>query len=312
MSLVTRENVAGRGGWKVTPLGRVVRPVRMRPEHPLPPMQVDAKKKDTKKKDGDDKGDERKKRKKREKDPDSRARRRTIDPTKWGSTHLKGMFLDMEVVGMKKMDFSLNARYADQEGGSDESDSESEDEHRADEAATLEEPILIAPSPPVSPNTRTRTPSAEPIPPPALALQRFPSPQPPSLLPVNTDITLEKKQTLDFLASFFDGKDDSDWVGRESVGSDIDEEELTKGDVLHAQDAAGDEDFEVVPQDTSVRNATIASIDAEHDIVMDVDVLPVPVATPKPQTQQQKQVTNLKDLFAPREEEGTLTFHLTV
>ena len=36
MSLVTPDNVHTRGGWRVTPLGRIVRPIRMRPEHPLP------------------------------------------------------------------------------------------------------------------------------------------------------------------------------------------------------------------------------------------------------------------------------------
>ncbi len=95
MSLVTAENVNERPGWKVTPMGRIIRPVRIRPEHPLgEPLEV--KKVKRKLKDdgkGDDKGEEKKKRKKREKQPDTRARRKTIDPTRWGSVHLKGMFL---------------------------------------------------------------------------------------------------------------------------------------------------------------------------------------------------------------------------
>ena len=39
-----------------------------------------------------------KKRKKRIKPPVTRARRRTIDPTMWGSVHLKGMFLEVDGV----------------------------------------------------------------------------------------------------------------------------------------------------------------------------------------------------------------------
>ena len=40
MSLVTPENVATRGGWRVTPTGRLIRPMRMRPLHPLPEPKV--------------------------------------------------------------------------------------------------------------------------------------------------------------------------------------------------------------------------------------------------------------------------------
>ncbi|KAJ7056511.1 hypothetical protein C8F01DRAFT_1156449, partial [Mycena amicta] len=37
MELVTPETAAQRAGWKVTEMGRVLRPMRMRPERPLPP-----------------------------------------------------------------------------------------------------------------------------------------------------------------------------------------------------------------------------------------------------------------------------------
>ena len=36
MSLVTPENVSSRSGWHITPMGRIVYPIRMRPEKPLP------------------------------------------------------------------------------------------------------------------------------------------------------------------------------------------------------------------------------------------------------------------------------------
>ena len=75
-------------------MGRIVRPVRMRPERPLMPQTRSVLGRDTKRKVG---GKETggKEKKMRVKEPDTRARRRTIDPTKWDSVHLKGMFLDV-------------------------------------------------------------------------------------------------------------------------------------------------------------------------------------------------------------------------
>ena len=86
MSLVDPSNASSRSGWKVTAMGRIVRPIKMRPEKPLPPQLHSAQ--TANRKDG-------KERKKRAKDPDYRARRRMIDPTKWDSVHLKGMWLDV-------------------------------------------------------------------------------------------------------------------------------------------------------------------------------------------------------------------------
>ena len=40
MSLVTPENVATCRGWRVTPTGHLIRPMRMRPLHPLPEPTV--------------------------------------------------------------------------------------------------------------------------------------------------------------------------------------------------------------------------------------------------------------------------------
>ncbi|EEB97184.1 hypothetical protein MPER_03547, partial [Moniliophthora perniciosa FA553] len=85
MSLVTRENAAQRPGWKVMPSGRIVRPMKMRPEKPLHPPT-----------------DEKKtarpvKEKRRVKVPDTRARRRTIDVTKWGGVYLRGSLLDGQI-----------------------------------------------------------------------------------------------------------------------------------------------------------------------------------------------------------------------
>lgn len=70
----------------MTPSGRIVRPMRMRPERPLEPMRNDLSISNTKGVNG--------KVKKRAKPPPVRARRRLIDPTKWDSAYLRGVFLD--------------------------------------------------------------------------------------------------------------------------------------------------------------------------------------------------------------------------
>ncbi|KAM6504155.1 hypothetical protein JOM56_001098 [Amanita muscaria] len=93
MSLVTKENAPERPGWVVTPLGRVVQPIKMRPGRPLADT-------DTKTDKGKEKGQE--KAKKGRTGPGkavARARRKTIDMLKYGSVHLKGVFVDVAVPG---------------------------------------------------------------------------------------------------------------------------------------------------------------------------------------------------------------------
>lgn len=72
----------------MTAMGRIVKPVRMRPDHPFPePLQSTSQAKAEKGKQGT-------KKKRRIKVPPVRARRRTIDPTMWGFIQLKGVFLE--------------------------------------------------------------------------------------------------------------------------------------------------------------------------------------------------------------------------
>ncbi|KAJ7597219.1 hypothetical protein C8J56DRAFT_817604 [Mycena floridula] len=84
MSLVTPENYQQHPGWKMTSVGKLLRPMRMRPGKPLPPPLQLATKPDV---------EGTKKRKKREKSHDTRARRKTIDVTRWGGERLSGAFL---------------------------------------------------------------------------------------------------------------------------------------------------------------------------------------------------------------------------
>ncbi|RDB27670.1 putative RNA-binding protein P16F5.06 [Hypsizygus marmoreus] len=281
MSLVTPENVAERGGWKVTELGRVVRPVRMRPERPLPPpIEVKAKVK----KDGKD--GEKKKKKKRVKEPDVRARRRTIDVTRWGSVHLKGMFLEMEVVGTKR-DGGEEGRMVDIDMESDASEEESQE----DEEEDAEDEANVA---------ALAKEASAPLPP-AAASTSAPKPTPRNVVTEsNTDVALEKGASLSLLATLFGDKDDSDWVGRESVGSDIDEDTLTKRPGMMLDGDDDDEGFEVVPRDDDEMGDS-PNDEEEASPATEIVQKPSPPAQP---TQKQQQATKLKDLFAPREEEA--------
>ncbi|KAG6867058.1 hypothetical protein C0993_007147, partial [Termitomyces sp. T159_Od127] len=270
MSLITPENVATRGGWTVTPLGRILRPMRMRPSHPLPPPKED-KKMLSKGKGG--------KLKKKVREPDMRARRRTIDMTRYGSVHLKGMFLDMEMMdigeGQEKKGLEVEV-----EDDTVESDTEAlqEEQEVTAEAETSRTSELAKSVPPLI-NAHIA-----------------------SLPDNNTDIAAEKKQTLDVLASLFGHENDADWVGRESVDSDMDETEMS---IRHRMvvDADDDGDFEVVPMEA---DATSVPPQKRSTNVMPNEPMDVETKMPVPPTSAKvkQEPTKLKDLFAPREEDA--------
>lgn len=302
MSLVTAENVNERPGWKVTPMGRIIRPVRIRPEHPLgEPLEV--KKVKRKLKDdgkGDDKGEEKKKRKKREKQPDTRARRKTIDPTRWGSVHLKGMFLEVHDTG-ERPKTDMNLGYTEKEDEESE-ESDTSDEEEVDSKQVVEPPI------PIPIETKTSLVPASTVPAaPAPTIEPVTIPTPVLSLPAVTeddgDITMEKTKTLDLLNSLFGGKE---WGGQESVGSDVDEEELTKGMQIQV-DAGEDDEIEEVPMDVDVVDNAVETEEEESEEEESVEA--VPEKHQEPPTVKQQQATKLKDLFAPREDEGKNMFH---
>ncbi|KAG6901679.1 hypothetical protein C0995_009234 [Termitomyces sp. Mi166 len=278
MSLVTPENVATRGAWTVTPLGRTLRPMRMRPSRPLPPPKED--KVLSKGKAG--------KVKKKVREPDTRARRRMIDMTRYGSVHLKGMFLDMEMTDVGREE--ERKKGPEVEDDSDESEAEaSQEEEEADVAAG--EAVEEA--------GKTVT---------LKVIESTPPPAPPPLVNTsvvadnNTDIAAEKKQTLDLLTSLFGNKDDGDWVGRESVDSDVDETNIAKRHRM-VVDANDDGDFEVVPMNV---DDTPVSLQKHNE--KETPVEPIEVETealvPQPSTEKKQQAIKLKDLFAPREEDA--------
>jgi hypothetical protein len=91
-SPLTEESIRKhRNGWRITATGRILYPARMRPERPLV-MKHWAKEV----KGRLAKSKEFRKRKKSSTVTGFRARRVTIDMVKWGSVHLKGVYMDAE------------------------------------------------------------------------------------------------------------------------------------------------------------------------------------------------------------------------
>ncbi|KDR80972.1 hypothetical protein GALMADRAFT_136042 [Galerina marginata CBS 339.88] len=315
MTLVSPENAAQRPGWKVSSLGRTTIPVKMRPAHPLieaheekKPKKSLAGKHDTKKADAE------KKKKKRVKDPDTRARRKVIDMTKYGSTHLKGMFLDLEVPISTKKPTVDEFKVVDEEFDSSSSDSERDENEAATTSAD------IPPQNNLPPNTKNSGPPSK-LSPPSLSSSPLP-PKNSSVQPLETfgtehdiDIQQEKTQSLNLLKSLF-GKDDfddddDDWVGQESVGSDIDVDELVKGDVMLV-DEDGGAAFEVVPKGGEPKKLPLTRAESsdgeeeeevEEQVKEDNMAVDLPASEPAPPKKKGSQKATLKDLFAPREEE---------
>ncbi|UZJ54334.1 hypothetical protein CBS101457_003654 [Exobasidium rhododendri] len=90
--ITDKEVTEGEWGWKKTPAGHLLRPLHMRPSHPLPrPTSgpVTPKEKDAKRK---SKGAVKK--------PMTRTRRVTIDPSRYGAIHLSGVMLDDGTEGL--------------------------------------------------------------------------------------------------------------------------------------------------------------------------------------------------------------------
>ncbi|KAI0676098.1 hypothetical protein C8Q78DRAFT_1075035 [Trametes maxima] len=275
MSLVNPDNASTRGGWRVTPTGRVIRPVRMRPDHPLP-EPVDAVRPDK------TKGKDAKGKKKKMRDPPSRARRRTIDPTKWGSTHLKGIFLEnaaaYPVPSAKRVDLAVVESSMSEDERSEEDneseDSESEQSSDEDDGGTDQDD---RPSPIQPTKTSTKSTPAAIIPPSYT----------PAVSTAPGDIAEETNQALNLLQSLFGDKDE--WGGAESVGSDV-EQELRGGDGKPNEIAVDSDDSE-------------STNDSEAAMQVDEPSAP-PAEDVAPPQAQGAQKTKLKDLFAPREEEA--------
>lgn len=272
MSLVTPSNAHQRPQWSVTPLGRLIRPMRMRPARPIG-LPVDVLK--AQNQSISFKSQEGKERRKRRRiaasTPPTRARRLTIDPLRWGSTHISGVFLERERVLMHP---ALDA--GGETGGKTRVSSEIEGDEEV-------EKILDASQSPADGNDEPSCSSSIPV-------DR-----------TNADLAAEKATALRLLHSMF-GEADEDWGGVEDVDSDMEREATAANAALHASqssslhDAA---DFEVVPATETV------SKKSSTDQRQAAQTITATAAAPRnPDSVQPPTVKKLKDLFAPREEEG--------
>ncbi|PWY99271.1 hypothetical protein BCV70DRAFT_115457 [Testicularia cyperi] len=95
MDVVTESEVeAGLAwGWKRTPAGHLVRPLRMRPDHPLPRPKPLTGSSGSAKADGDAEGSKQRRARVNPRPP-TKAHRITIDPTRYGAVHLSGPILE--------------------------------------------------------------------------------------------------------------------------------------------------------------------------------------------------------------------------
>lgn len=276
MSLVAPSNVRQRSRWCVTPLGRLIRPMRMRPARPIGlPLDVLKAQNQTLafKSQGGKEG--RKRRRTVASMPPTRARRLTIDPLRWGSTHISGVFLEGER--------ALTSPALDA-GGETSGKIGVSSEVEGDEEV---EKILDASQSPADDNDEPSAPPRS------------------SSIPVditNTDLAAENATALRLLHSMF-GEADEDWGGAEDVDSDMEREAATAANAApHASQSSSlhdTADFEVVP--AAQRASKKLSIDQRQA----AQTTTATAAAPRnPDPVQPPTATKLKDLFAPREEEG--------
>ncbi|KAF8552594.1 hypothetical protein OG21DRAFT_1498321, partial [Imleria badia] len=280
---------ASTPGWIATPSGRVVRPMRMRPERPLEPIRSELGASKVKGKV-----------KKRVKPPPARARRRLIDPTKWDSVYLKGVFLDSVPVPFSTSRYVLPPPSLVKHDIVDEEDEEETDEDGAD-SGVLSNPRQ--PVPQLVQDDAHAIPSAQQLPVAAVTTEFI-------------DVGDEANAALAMLGKIFGDKED--WDERES----LDEMEgLEDNEARDAQEMQVDEedDIEVVPRDFGVgerskptkkdkrkgkerltRDDDVVEAARDRDVEMEDNGPPVsgmlaPVVEPPPRT-------NLKALFAPKED----------
>ncbi|KAI0091618.1 hypothetical protein BDY19DRAFT_636048 [Irpex rosettiformis] len=292
MSPVTPENVSGRGGWKVTPLGRIIKPIRMRPEHPLPPLLESSKSAKVKIQKGKD-GKKTKKRV-RVKEPPVRARRRTIDPLKWGSTQLKGVFLEnVAAIGLEERKYpqvleeeadiesseDMDGEMGDVAGGREvEGTGSTNTSDEEDDLPSIPKPIPISQTPNLLPS----------VPPTSSSTGRTPTNA------TGSDLLQEKNAALGLLQSLFGGRDDDDWAGRESIDSDVEMDEQVPASTTGP---ALEDDIEEVPM--NIPTTTQAGKASQKQATPDAPNTP-PGEPSETQTAAPK--AKLKDLFAPQEE----------
>jgi len=288
MSLVTPENASSRPGWHVTPTGRILHPMRMRPQKPLPPVSGV-----TSNRAGNKDG---KKKRKREKPKLVRARRRAIDPTKWNSQHLKGAFLDSVVVAGDGDDLPVITPSQPYTSGDQEGSDPSSGEEEGDESDSSE------PEPVVKGSTTSESIDG----PPCIVHEKL------DAIDIEHDFNQERLRTLSLLDSMFGSLEgDQEWSVK-ALDSDVDTPEPPPARTSPSTKSS--------PQREAVRgpDSTPDSEEARGDSGNEGSS--AGVATPAPEraptsvtTRNANTKAKLKDLFAPQEEQGArfLTYYLS-
>ncbi|KAJ8080693.1 hypothetical protein PM082_017527 [Marasmius tenuissimus] len=213
--------------------------------------------------------------------PDSRARIRSIDVTKWNGEYLRGSLLDGQITAA-----TIPPRTVSSTKMTETVISEDEDEEMQDEASALPHAQPAADILPPTKRIRFEESHASPL----HTQQDLPQSRTVPSDPASTDFAQERAQNLSLLSALLG---DAEWDGRES-DSDIDESRIIEGYT------GGEEDYEVVPAEQHKPSGRSE---------MEVDE-PPPVQTREPTSRVAPSVptaksVSLKDLFAPREEEGT-------
>ena len=255
--------------------------MRMRPEKPLPPASTLTPSIPGKKNE--------KQKRKREKAKLVRARRKTIDPTKWDSQHLKGAFLDSIVVADDGDKLPVTAlpkptTTGDQEVVGLSSDSDNDWEEDGDEFGSLEPESAVKESP-TTPKV-TSQPSQNTI-------------------DTDHDFNQEKLHALSLLDSMFGGLDeDQEWDGREVLDSDVDMPEMSpvksppSPRPIPSDAAFKESDLELAIQ--GARKDSESEVSSAGASTLAPDRAPTSTTTQNANTTRAK----LKDLFAPQEEQG--------
>nr|GAT52190.1 predicted protein [Mycena chlorophos] len=240
------------------------------------------------------------KERKRRREPDVRARRKTIDVTRWGSVQLKGVFLENAGAAKSKDDDHLEAKMdsVDSDGSSTSGDDDGDDDDE-EETEPASAPKPVASSPKHSAD-KPQTKPAPVVPPPKSAQapirQQLPEQRPNHAM----DLVGEKNDTLRLLDSLFGGSGAKGWGGRESVGSEVDEEELLRVGGLKRDGDHEDEDgIEFVPMDVDWDGGEHDESDGDGRKEEEEELPAAPIAAPA----EPSKTTRIKDLFASRAED---------
>ena len=238
-------------------------------------------------------GKDGKKKRKREKPKLVRARRRTIDPTKWDSQHLKGVFLDSIVVADDDDHLPVTAPSQPHASGDQEESDLSSSEEGGDESDCSKPGHIAEGSPATSESAdgpgyiaRTNRDAVD----------------------AEHDFNQEKLCTLSLLDSIFGGLEgDQEWGGREALDSDVDMPEIPPVQTSPSSEPSPPKEaFEepgLIPAAKEVQG------DSGSEDSSAGTSTPVPEHTPvSVVTQNANMKAKLKDLFAPQEEQGGLPF----